>query len=230
MRAPAYGSGGLVALVPVKPFAEAKQRLAACLSPARRAALARVMLGDVLESLAAVPGLAGVVVVTADPAAAALARDHGARVLDEEQPVAGLNAAVSGAATHLARQGYAGLLVLPSDIPGVNSAEIAALIAAHPPGRAVSLVPAHDGQGTNALIITPPEGLAFAYGEGSFAVHGERAAQAGLRVRRHPAASFPGIAEDIDTPADLARLASRASGRRVAAVLAAASVPPRASA
>lgn len=48
------------ALVPVRPFTEAKTRLAPILSSVERAALAEQMLKDVLRALAAAPEIAGI--------------------------------------------------------------------------------------------------------------------------------------------------------------------------
>ncbi|HEX8101827.1 MAG TPA: hypothetical protein VF533_04400, partial [Solirubrobacteraceae bacterium] len=69
-----------IAVLPVKTFARAKQRIATAVDGADRRALAEAMVGDVLAALAAVDGLAGVVVVTAEPRARALAEAAGARV------------------------------------------------------------------------------------------------------------------------------------------------------
>lgn len=190
------------AVVPVKDFELAKQRLAIAYSPALRRELARAMLDDVLTALCAVEQLTGVVVVTADAEAAMLAGQHGARVIFERQ-VRGLNPAVTLAARNLASEGRAGVLVVPGDIPAVKPAEVAALLSAHGTAPAVSLIAAHDGQGTNALLATPPCGLHFCYGEGSFKLHCAAARQMGIEPAIHHA---PGIAFDVDAPGDIARL------------------------
>lgn len=202
------------AVVPVKDFDLAKQRLAIAYSPALRRALARAMLEDVLTALRAVEQLAGVVVVTADAEAAMLASKLGARLLFEKQ-VRGLNAAVTLAARNLAIERRAGILVVPGDIPAVTSTEVAELVSAHGTAPAVSLIAAHDGQGTNALLVTPPCGLGFHYGEGSFALHCAAARHMGIEPAiRHA----PGIAFDVDAPGDIARLdrlSYRSSTRRM---------------
>ena len=190
------------AVVPVKDFELAKQRLAVAYSPSLRRALARAMLEDVLTALRAAEHLAGVVVVTADPEAALLAGKLGARILFEHQ-VRGLNSAVTLAARNLAIEGRAGVLVVPGDIPALKPAEVAELVSAHGTGPAVSLIAAHDGQGTNALLATPPCGLSFHYGEGSFAKH----CAAARHISIEPTICHaPGIAFDVDTPADIAVL------------------------
>ncbi len=64
---------------------------------------------------------------------------------------------LAAAARTLKAEGARGMLVLPGDIPAVTAAEIAELLAGHGEGRAVSLVAAYDGQGTNALLASPPD-------------------------------------------------------------------------
>ena len=64
---------GVWAVVPVKEFEGAKQRLSSCLSREERRALATIMLEDVLDALSAVKQLAGVLVVTVDPVVRSLA-------------------------------------------------------------------------------------------------------------------------------------------------------------
>lgn len=195
------------AVVPVKPFARAKQRLAGVLDERERAELSRFMLHDTLAALAQVPGLAGRLVVTADPAARMLARGLGADVLPEGPPQ-GLNAAVALAAREVQRRGGEALLVVPGDVPGLEAEELTALIEAHASCRheagALSVVPAHDGDGTNAWLLSPPLALAPAFGPGSCLRHQRdaRAADLAVRCRVLPG---PGLALDLDRAGDLER-------------------------
>jgi 2-phospho-L-lactate guanylyltransferase len=110
------------ALVPVKRTTQAKQRLAAVLSPAERAALALAMAEDVLAALAATTSLDGVAVVTDDPAAQRLARGFGARVITQAASD-GYTAAVAGGTGALLRDGAAAVLVLPADVPLATAAD-----------------------------------------------------------------------------------------------------------
>jgi 2-phospho-L-lactate guanylyltransferase len=197
------------AVVPVKPFAEAKQRLAGLLPACERAELSRLMLQDTLQALARVQGLAGRLVVTADAQAAALALALNAMVLPEGRPL-GLNPAVALAAADVQRRGGDALLVVPGDVPGLEAAQLSALIAAHAgagwAGGALSLVPAHDGDGTNAWLLSPPLALAPAFGPGSFERHQRDARAAGLELR---CLVLPGpdlgLRLDLDHAGDLQR-------------------------
>lgn len=204
-------SGGIWAVVPVKPFALAKQRLAGAFTPDFRRLLARAMLCDVLSALREARGLAGFAVISPEPEAGRLVQACGGRWLMESE-VRGLNAAVSQAAALLAADGAFGMLVLPGDLPTVQPNEIARLVDGHTPGRGVSLVPAQDGEGTCGLLVTPPELIAFAYGPSSLMRHAAAAQAIGGEPRLYAADELPGIAFDVDRPEDVARLAGMAAG------------------
>ena len=121
---------GVWAVVPVKELTGAKQRLSSCLTPEERRALATIMLEDVLDALSAVSQLAGILVVTLDPGATSLAGRYGARIVTEGARE-GHTGAVTAGARLLVREGRAGMMTMPGDIPRVSSAEIAATLAAH---------------------------------------------------------------------------------------------------
>jgi 2-phospho-L-lactate guanylyltransferase len=203
---------GIWAVVPVKEFARAKQRLAGGLAPEERRALGAAMLEDVLGALAAVTGLAGILVVTVEPMAAGLAARYGACVRSEGARD-GHTAAVTGAARFLAGQGRPGMITVPGDVPALTAAEVQATLAAHRPAPAFTIVPAHDDLGSNAIVCSPPDAVALRFGENSFFPHLDAARRHGIVptiVRR------PGIAMDIDHPADLAqflRMGARGGSR-----------------
>src|SRR5882757_7805137 len=100
------------ACVPVKEFTGAKQRLASLLSPGQREVLAATMLEDVLVALAGATRLAGILVNTVDPRAAALAERYGARVVSQGARD-GHTGAVNGMAQVLATAGKGALMTLP---------------------------------------------------------------------------------------------------------------------
>jgi 2-phospho-L-lactate guanylyltransferase len=206
---------GVWAVVPVKELAGAKQRLSSALSPEERRTLASVMLEDVLEAVSAVRGLAGLFVVTVDPVAAALAGRYGARIVSEGARE-GHTGAVAAAQRRLCREGEAGMMTMPGDIPLITSAEIAQTLAAHRPAPAFTIVPAHDDLGSNAVICSPPDAVPLRFGEDSFTPHLDAARARGidpLIVRQ------PGAGMDIDHPADLAaflRMSPRTPTRTLA--------------
>lgn len=190
---------GIWCLVPVKRLNNAKQRLGPVLSPEQRATLTRMMATDVIRAALACDRLAGVAVVTADDAVAALARREGAAVLAEESE-GGLNAALSGAAAAVSGWGATGVLVLPGDVPMVLASDIGEMLEGHAAGRAVTVAPADSDGGSNALACSPADVIAFRFGEDSRERHCEAARRAGIEpTLRH----LPRLALDIDRPADL---------------------------
>jgi 2-phospho-L-lactate guanylyltransferase len=187
--------------VPVKPLAESKSRLSPALDARGRVALSRRLLAHVLGAAQAAGVLAGILVVSRDPAVRALAAQHGALPLTE--PVPDLNAALDAARAAACERGADALLVLPADLPLLAAGDIAHLHALI--GRApVAIVPSRTG-GTNALALRPPDALPFAFGEESFAAHCALAAARGLAVEVWES---PALAVDVDLPADLVSLAA----------------------
>jgi len=209
-------AGLLWAVVPVKTIGDAKQRLSPLLLPAQRRALALAMVEDVLEALAAATRLAGLIVVTIDPQARHLARRYGARCI-EEGARDGHTGAVTAAARLLCAEGRAGMMTVPGDIPLVSADEIGRLVAAHRPAPSFTIAPAHDDRGSNAVLCSPPDAVPLRFGEDSFRPHLASARALGIvpTVLR-----LPGIALDIDNPADLASFARLRSRTRTAALLA----------
>jgi 2-phospho-L-lactate guanylyltransferase len=195
------------AVLPIKTFTRAKQRLSDAVGDPQRAQLAEAMVGDVLAALGAVTGLAHVVVVTAEPAAAEQARAAGASVVHD--PVeAGQSAAAGFGIEEACRLGADRVLLVPGDCPALDPGEVDALLE-RPSG--VVIVPDRHGSGTNALLLTPPHAIEPSFGPGSFARHAARGRAAGAEVR---VAELPSLGLDVDTPGDLAALRGALSARR----------------
>jgi 2-phospho-L-lactate guanylyltransferase len=202
------------AIVPVKRFDRAKTRLADTLSPADRTALAKAMLGDVLDQLARTEGIDGVLVVTCDAEAGVIASSFGANVLAD--PVeTGVNDAVLLGIRKLDVPGKSGVVVVPGDLPFLTAGELRVIVAAltHTP---VVLAPAARDGGTNILALSPPGVMAPAFGRDSLARHVAAAKAIGLR----PAIlTLEGASHDIDVAADLVFDAGLRVGSRTRAFL-----------
>jgi len=203
-------AGEIWAMVPVKNTAIAKQRLAPALPQEQRQALALAMLEDVLSALAGAPGLARRLLVTIDPAATRLAARYGFDCIAEGAED-GHTGAVMAAARRLASEGVGGMLTLPGDIPLVTSDEIASLVAAHRPAPSFTIAPSHDEKGSNAILLSPPDAAPLRFGDDSFFPH---LAAAEARGMVPTILRLPGIALDIDNPADLAHFARLGSRTR----------------
>jgi 2-phospho-L-lactate guanylyltransferase len=204
------GAGDIWAVVPVKDTAAAKTRLAAAVPTELRQGLALAMLEDVLAALAETRGLAGLLLVTIDPAARDLASRYGARVI-EDGARDGHTGAVMAAARRLAAEERGAMLTLPGDIPLVNSAEIERLIAAHLPAPSFTIAPSHDEMGSNAILMSPPDAVRLRFGDDSFRPHLTASRAAGIEPT---IVKLPGIALDIDNPADLAHFCQVGSRTR----------------
>lgn len=205
----------LWAVVPVKSFACAKQRLAPLLGARERATLARAMFEDVLQVLVRSPFVAGALVVTQDVEAATMARRAGAGVLsDPREP--GLIPAVQHAARTLAAARCAGMLVVPADLPLITSADIELIALGHRSSPAVTLVAASSDGGTNALACSPPDAMPFFFGEDSFRRHRDGALALGLTPK---VLTLPRFGRDIDRPEDLLAFLERPSATRTHACL-----------
>ena len=192
-----------LAILPVKSFRAAKQRLAEALGAGSRVALAQAMFVDVLASARRVPGLHGIVVVTSDRVAesAAAGSRGGVLVLREEDQSGHSAAALLGIRRALA-DGYDRVLLIPGDTPLVQAAELSALLA---DARGVVVVPDRHGTGTNALVLSPPDAIEPSFGPGSLERHVAAAEAAGVPCRVE---EVPGLALDVDTPEDLAALSA----------------------
>lgn len=202
------------AVVPVKETSAAKQRLAGALPPALRRELALAMLEDVLAALANARGLAGVLVVTVDPAAQRIGLRHRAEI-SGEHACDGHTAAVMGAARQLTARGSA-MLTLPGDVPLTTATEIEQVIAAYHRGNRFTIVPARDERGSNAILAAPADAVPLRFGEDSFFPHLAAARACGIE----PAIlHLPGVGLDIDTQDDLAAFLARPSNTRAHAIL-----------
>lgn len=181
------------AVVPVKEFAGAKQRLSTVLSPAERAALYAGMLDRVLDALVAARGIDGILVVTNE----AQFDRRDVRVVPDREGT-GQSAAVAQGARILAAEGQHAMLAVPGDLPRATAAEIEQIVAGH---ERMTIVPSRDGQGTNALAVSPPDLIPFHFGISSFEPHCAAARAVGIEPR---VLRLPGLGLDIDTPEDLA--------------------------
>jgi 2-phospho-L-lactate guanylyltransferase len=204
----------ICAVVPLKHTRMAKRRLAGVLSDTQRRQLTLAMFEQVLATLAGVCELAGIRIVTADPAGRAIAARYGAEVWVENAH-GGHTAAVAAAAQRLAAERLE-LLALPGDIPLVTCEDIRQLLAAHRGARAFTIVPARDRRGSNAVLCTPPDAVPLRFGNDSFLPHLAAARDHGIEPR---VIHLPRIALDIDTPDDLLELRVTGSGTGAHALL-----------
>jgi 2-phospho-L-lactate guanylyltransferase len=200
-----------IAVVPVKRFGAAKQRLAAGLDGERRRELAAAMVADVLEAIAGARAIERTIVVSGDPIAQELASEVGAEVVPDPEDAGHVEAAQAGIARAEA-DGAERVVLLAGDCPLLDPRELDRLLTGVP-GNYVGVVPDRHGAGTNALLLSPPGAIVPAFGEGSRDRHVEAARRAGVPFGIE---ELPSIELDLDTPADviaLTRELARQKGR-----------------
>lgn len=190
----------LMAIVPVKPLTEAKSRLASMLTQTEREALARRLLERTLLKLTRTGGLAGVAVVSRDPAVLKIARKYGAFGILESN--AGLNHALEQARRVCVANGARAILVLPADLPRVRVRDIDKLVALGETAPRVVIAPAARDGGTNALLLNPAGAIEFQFGENSFQKHAMAAAAGDIPVILYESDT---VTFDLDVPEDLVR-------------------------
>ncbi|MBX3049033.1 MAG: 2-phospho-L-lactate guanylyltransferase [Anaerolineales bacterium] len=192
----------LWAIVPVKPLRRGKSRLAGVLSEDERAALNQRLLLQTVDVLSRVPDVKNILVISRDPEALALAREQGARTLQEDG-APHLNVALQRATVVAKTYMATSILIVPADLPQITTTDIQALIdAASEPGVAV-IAPDHRREGTNALLLNPVGDFPYDFGPDSFARHSRLAQEAGLQVK---VLELESLAHDVDVPEDLSFL------------------------
>jgi 2-phospho-L-lactate guanylyltransferase len=189
------------AVLPVKRFNAAKQRLAAGITGERRRTLAAAMVADVLEAIGEARTIERTIVVSGDPVAQELAAEAGAEVVPDPEDGGHVEAALAGIAR--AEVGGASCVVLlAGDCPLLDPRELDRLLTGVPE-RYVGVVPDRHGSGTNALALSPPDAIVPAFGPGSCARHVAAARAAGIPFGVEELAS---LGLDLDTPADVIAL------------------------
>ena len=194
------------AILPVKRFAQAKQRLGASVGDPLRLELARAMVADVLLALAQTESIERTIVVTREDSVAVAARRQGAVVVDDAAE-GGQSAAVGLGVRRALAEGIERVLCIPGDCPALDPAELETLLQGTE--RGVVIVPDRHGIGTNGLLLAPPDAIAPSFGPGSCERHRALALAVGVSWRLEEP---PSLLLDIDTGADLAALRRRLAG------------------
>jgi 2-phospho-L-lactate guanylyltransferase len=188
------------AIVPIKTFARAKQRLADVLNEDERRSLMLAMARDVLTCLSQSETLRGILIVSRAREADVLAETFATERFSES-PNVDLAGALTQAAEHLVSHFSAeGVFVVPADVPGITRDEVDQLIRSH---SGVTILPDSENVGTNGLICSPPLNVPYIFDGKSFKPHVDAAFAAGITPKIIPGSCF---ALDIDTPQDLMAL------------------------
>lgn len=187
-------------IIPVKPLNRAKSRLKDVLTSEQRYDFAQSMLRRMLTVLRDIPHIAGTIVISRDTKALAIARELGAKTVQEDSS-SDLNPALNRATEVIRVWGGKAILILPADLPFVTEEDIIDIANMGRYGSTVVIATDNDENGTNALLVRPVGLFPYTYGEGSFQRHIIAAKLANADVKIYESDT---IQLDIDTPADLA--------------------------
>ncbi len=207
------------AILPVKRFTRAKQRLGTSVAEELREDLVRAMVGDVLAALSETVSIERTIVVTREDSVTGAARYIGALVVEDSAEESQSAAVALGVERALA-EGFERVLCVPGDCPALDPAELDALLGSSADGcedesgvatdgPAVTIVPDRHGTGTNGLLLCPPDTILASFGADSCERHLALAREAGAACRIERPSS---LLLDIDTGEDLAALRERLSG------------------
>ncbi|MFZ0972715.1 MAG: NTP transferase domain-containing protein, partial [Solirubrobacteraceae bacterium] len=141
-----------LAILPIKSFSHAKQRLRHELSAADRRALVDAMFADVLVALRRVPALEQIVVVSGDRVAQRIGAGYGATIVEDDER--GHNSAATKGIEAALEDGIERVLLVPGDCPLLDPKEVEELLSRPAAGeRSALIVPDRHGTGTNALLL-----------------------------------------------------------------------------
>jgi 2-phospho-L-lactate guanylyltransferase len=197
------------AIIPVKRFGAAKQRLLEALDRPERAAIVKAMLHDVLKAAGGAAHVDRMIVVTGEGRAERLALEEAKRAstpleVFRDPADKGHSEAATLGIIRAKALGADCVVLLPGDCPLLDPSELDAALERMHAGR-VAVVPDRHGSGTNALLMAPPDAIAPGFGPDSRERHAGRAERRGFEVAIEELQS---LALDLDTPADLDALAA----------------------
>lgn len=190
----------LWAIVPVKPLRRGKSRLAKVISAEERADLNQYLLEHTIQILSTIDEIEHILVISRDTEALALARDLGARTV-QEYGSPGLNTALSRAVEIAKTYETCGILIIPADLPRLNADDLKKILVHRKQPPVVAIAPDRKKEGTNALLVCPPDLIEFKYGPGSFEKHCQEAREADIRLE---ICDLQSLELDLDDPEDLA--------------------------
>lgn len=190
----------LWAIVPVKPLRRGKSRLAKVISAKERADLNQYLLEHTIQVLSTIDEIENILVISRDTEALALARDLGARTV-QEYGSPGLNTALARAVEIAKSYETCGILIIPADLPRLDADDLRRILVHRKQPPVVVIAPDRKKEGTNALLVCPPDLIEFSYGPDSFDKHCQAARSEGVRLE---VCDLVSLELDLDEPEDLA--------------------------
>ncbi len=168
-------------IIPVRMLKNVKSRLSSVLTEDWRRKLNLRMLLDVLNSVREVEELKRTVVVSPDLEVLRFSRRLGFEVLHEEAEK-GVNEAVFYAIKNCVKNGASAVLILPSDVPLVSPEDLVKVLRLGERNPSVVVSPSARLDGTNALLLNPPNVISTFYEQNSFFSHVAEALRKKVKV------------------------------------------------
>jgi 2-phospho-L-lactate guanylyltransferase len=190
------------AVVPLKSPEQAKSRLSVALGPTGRRALFFSMARHVIRTVRESRDVSGVIIVTSSSEIAGFASAMNCRVLLQSED-AGTSSAFQAGVVQACAEGCSDLFMLPGDLPLISSWAVERFMRSSRRQTSVTIAPDESGQGTNALLCSPPDAIPLHFGPDSFQRHVAAAKQRGAALQ---IVKLRELAFDVDTQSDLVRL------------------------
>lgn len=194
----------LWAIVPVKPLRRGKSRLSAILSEKERNQLNHHLFTHTIEVLKEVDAISDILVVSRDSQVLTYSREKGVRTVTENGTPE-LNNALLRASLFSMAFSTEGVLIVPADLPLLTPQDVVHFLDERSQPPMIVITPDRRRQGTNMLLIDPPDLLNYSFGENSFKQHCSLAESRGAKVIVHESKN---IALDLDVPEDYELLSS----------------------
>ena len=185
----------VLAIIPVKSLSSTKSRLRTVLNLQERQVFTLNILSRTIQTLKSLDKDQRILVLTPDDRVLSLVKGLGAIGLKDGGK--GLNLALEQGTRWAIDQGFEAILILPCDIPFLDSKDIKTILGMGAEGERVVVIAPNKGKnGTNALFVKPPGILKYSFGVNSFERHRQQAIAQNVKFEVYSSAS---AAFDLDT-------------------------------
>ena len=199
----------MLAVVPIKPFCNAKSRLSSFLSPEERELLCLNMLEDVIVALTSNMNIERIYAITSEPSVYTLLDRYHCQKIDDIaddpdtdnnrfSPYENPSKSLSFVAQYLGKKGAQSMMYIPADVPSISQQHINTLLSVHSGG--ITIAKATVDNGTNALVCSPPTAIPFQFGLNSCERHIHLAKQKGYSSQL---LQLNSLSRDVDEVTDL---------------------------
>ena len=192
-------------IIPIKCLNEAKTSLKE-IRPENREKLVLAMLTDMLNVIGHASSISGAAVVSPDKKVLDLVSSRGTVAVVD--PGLGLNGALKLAIKQVIGLGASSVLIFPGDLPLLKTDDVDNLNTMAINKHDVVIAPSK-ANGTNALLLQPPDIIDLKFGGESFPLHLAEVIRSGInpRIYRSPTVAF-----DVDETEDLLKIESSGGG------------------